>query len=278
LSADISVFRPSNGFWYLRQSNGGYSEVQFGAGGDSIVPADYDGDRKMDLAVFRRGDNSTWYILQSSDNSLRSVQFGAHNNEQPILFDTPVPADYDGDLKADIAVWRLTDNPAEPARFLILQSSNNAVRVDQWGNSSDRPVPADYDGDERADLAVYRDGTWYILNSADNSLRAVQFGLGSDKTVPADYDGDGKADLAVFRPSAGDWYLLNSNDNSFAATHFGVSGDKPSPADYDGDGRTDLTVYRPSDGTWYLLRSTAGFSGIQFGISADLPTPNAFVR
>jgi hypothetical protein len=278
LSADVSVFRPSDGSWYFLQANNDYSATQFGANGDLIVPADYDGDRRTDVAVFRRGANSTWYILQSTTNSLRAVQFGASNAEQPILFDTPVPADYDGDLKADVAVWRLTDNLNEPARFLILESARLSLRDAQWGNSSDRPVPADYDGDERADIAVYRGGDWYILNSYDNSLRAVQFGISTDKTVPADYDGDGRADLAVYRPSAGDWYILKSGNSSFTGLHFGVAEDKPTPADYDGDGKTDVAVFRPSEGNWYLLRTNAGFAGLHFGISSDSPTPNAYVR
>jgi hypothetical protein len=36
-------------------------------------------------------------------------------------------------------------------------------------------------------------------------------------------------------------------------------------------------VYRPATGVWYLLRSTGGFAAMQFGISTDLSTPNAFV-
>ena len=48
-----------------------------------------------DVAVYRGG---TWYIMGSSDG-FRAVQFGAAT-------DTPVPADYDGDGKTDIAVYR----------------------------------------------------------------------------------------------------------------------------------------------------------------------------
>ncbi len=43
--------------------------------------------------------------------------------------------------------------------------------------------------------------------------------------------------------------------------------------DYDGDRRSDVSVYRPSDGNWHLLRSTAGYTGIQFGNSTDKIAP-----
>lgn len=51
--ADVSVFRPSSGVWYLNQSVNGFTSTQFGVPTDKIVPADYDGDGKTDIAVFR---------------------------------------------------------------------------------------------------------------------------------------------------------------------------------------------------------------------------------
>ncbi len=62
--ADIAVFRPSTGLWYISRSNTqtGYAYT-FGGGGDIPVPADYDGDGKADVAVFRPGD---WHVVHRS--------------------------------------------------------------------------------------------------------------------------------------------------------------------------------------------------------------------
>ena len=272
---DFSVFRPDNGTWFTQQSTAGFNAVPWGNSSDKIVPGDYDGDGRTDYAVFRKSADSTWYILQSLNNQVRAVQWGAPVILQPILFDFPVPADYDGDGKTDLAVWRLTDNLSEPAKFSILQSSNGQHRFEQWGSFGDTPAPADYDGDEKVDLAVYRSGAWYIKQSTNNELRVVSFGTGGDKPVPADYDGDGKADIAVFRPSNGVWYRLNSSDNSFVAIAFGLADDKLVPGDYDGDGKTDFGVYR--NGIWYLLQSAAGFQSFQFGLASDVPVPNGYL-
>jgi hypothetical protein len=290
--SDVSVFRRSNGYWYILKSSGGTLFVRWGLQNDVPVPGDYDGDGKADIAVYRYGDfnnelyDSFYYILRSSDNSFFFKQFGRTTG---FVFDIPtLPADFDGDGKTDFAAYEGKDIFASPVRYSILQSSTNSIVSAQWGHNADRHVPADYDGDGKADLAVCRtfifpggnlsQAIWYILQSSNNSVRVEHFGLPSDQFVPADYTGDGKTDIAVWRPSNGFWYRINSNDNSFTQSQFGLSGDKPVPADYDGDNKTDVAVFRPSDGIWYLQKSTEGFAAQPFGLASDVPIPNTLTR
>ncbi len=80
--SDISVYRPSNGFWYIAKSSGGYSFVSWGISTDTPVPGDYDGDGKTDVAVFRPS-NGVWYLQQSS-KGFRAEQFGLSG-------DVPIP-------------------------------------------------------------------------------------------------------------------------------------------------------------------------------------------
>jgi len=257
--ADLSVFRPSNGTWYINQSSAGFTSTAFGQNGDRIVPANYDGDFKTDIAVYRGGN---WYLNRSTAGFI-GVNFGTAE-------DIPQPADFNNDGKADLAVFRPSNGT-----WYVMNLETGEFTATKFGQTGDQPVAADYDGDGTADYAVFRSGIWYILRSKLGFF-GVGFGQAGDLPVPADYDGDGKVDIAVYRPSNGVWYIQRST-SGYAATAFGISTDMPTPADYDGDGRADIAVFRPLDGVWYLNRSISGFTAIQFGQNGDRPAPNAFV-
>jgi uncharacterized delta-60 repeat protein len=265
--ADVSVYRPSNNYWYLsRSSDSQFIYHYFGAANDIPTPADFDGDGKTDLAIFRPSNGDWWY--QSSINTTWvNVHWGSSG-------DIPRPSDIDGDGRADYVVYRESNN-----RWYRLTSGNLQTSERYFGAAGDKPIIGDFDGDGKSDPAIFRPSTgvfWY-MSSIDSVHRAIPWGAGTDIPAPADYDGDGKTDAAVYRPSTGYWYIYFSSNGSYAFTQFGISEDKPVPADYDGDGKADIAVYRPSVGTWYILRSTAGFAAQQFGNSTDVPTPNAFV-
>ena len=256
---DLSVFRPSEGNWYLNRSTAGFTVMNWGLSSDQLAPGDFDGDNKADVAVFRPS-SGTWWILRSSDSGFSTTAFG-------LTGDVPVVGDYDGDFKSDIAVFRPSTNV-----WYVLKSTGGTI-ITPFGASGDLAVPADYDGDTKTDIAIYRAGQWWIARST-GGVTVTTFGLGTDRPVPADFDGDNKDDIAVYRPSSGTWYMLRSTAGT-QVIPFGISTDIPVPGDYDGDGKDDQAVYR--NGVWYLNRSTSGFLATPFGLSSDIAIPSEYI-
>ena len=259
---DVSVFRPSTGTWYSRNTDG--ETVQsLGTASDRVVSGDYDGDGKTDIAVYRNaGGYGVWDIKRSSDGGMTSVQFG-------LASDIPVRGDFDGDGRLDIAVFR----PSE-GNWCILKSDNSGMIILNWGLAGDIPMAADMDGDGKDDIVVFRpsDGGWYWLRSSDGQATGARWGLSGDIPVRGDFDGDGKSDMTVFRPSNGVWFTYRSSDGGVQVTGWGLDGDIPVAGNYDGDGKTDIAVYRPSDGVWYVINSSNGaFQFASFGLSGDIP-------
>jgi hypothetical protein len=113
VTRSASATSPSTWFINYNGSGNGLSySIQFGIGvglntatSDRAVPEDYDGDDKDDIAVWRptgadASGNAYFFILQSSNNTVRFAQFGKQGDDPSIV------RDYDGDGKADVAVFR----------------------------------------------------------------------------------------------------------------------------------------------------------------------------
>jgi uncharacterized delta-60 repeat protein len=264
--SDVSVYRPSTGAWYIFNSRDSSVTVRtFGITNDVPVPADFDGDAKTDFAIYRPSNAQWWYLFSGGNGSPQQFTYTVGG--------VPRPGDFSGDGRADIIAY-------EPVTWNRRDSANTSPSNVVFGAAGDKPVLGDFDGDAKVDPAIYRPSTgewWYAASASGGAHRAARWGISTDIPAPADYDGDFRTDFAVYRPSEGVWYIYNSATNSPTILNFGLSEDKPVAADYDGDGKADIAVFRPSTGVWYLMQSTAGFSAMQFGVSTDIPTPNAFV-
>ena len=270
---DLSVFRPSNGVWYIYNSGSNdYNISQFGATDDVPVPKDYDGDGITDLAVFRPS-TAEWFVMHSGDSTIDQRVFGQTG-------DIPVPGDYGNDDAIDFGVftpsigrWRITNIPT---------GSNSGGFTDQdFGINNDIPVPGDYDGDGKTELAVYRpsEGIWYHVGLSETDHTQTSWGISTDIPAPGDFDGDGKVDLTVYRPSEGNWYTLQSADSTIRGVKWGIAEDIPVTGDYDGDGKADNAIWRPSTGEWFVLRSSEfSYFSAPLGTSTDLPIPRYDIK
>jgi uncharacterized delta-60 repeat protein len=181
--------------------------------------------------------------------------------------------DFDGDGKADVAVFR----PSTGVWYRLL-SGNSTLLQTTFAIAGDIPVPADYDGDGKTDLAIFRPstGTFWYQSSINNAQIATQWGQPGDIPRPSDFDGDGKSDFIIYRPSELNWYRLGST-GLVSTKNFGSPGDKPVIGDFDGDGKSDVAVYRPSTGTWWYQSSINNAQiATQFGNSVDVPSPADF--
>ncbi|HEV7700245.1 MAG TPA: VCBS repeat-containing protein [Pyrinomonadaceae bacterium] len=104
----------------------------FGRIDDSVVPGDYDGDGKTDVAVAIAGaTNYEWWYAKSSSGGAPTylTSWGLASG------DRLTPGDYDGDGKTDPAVWRTSSG-----YFYVFGSQAGNVIAANWGKTGDIPT------------------------------------------------------------------------------------------------------------------------------------------
>jgi len=131
--ADTALFDPTTCKWYLPPH---YKGIPYGGSsvGDLAVPADYDGDGKIDFGVFRSKQNlfdAQWLLLQHG--ALSTFHFGATG-----AGDLPVwGLHINSATIADIAIYR----PSSSAYFYANVLTNARTGLSMGGSASSLPLP-----------------------------------------------------------------------------------------------------------------------------------------
>jgi hypothetical protein len=158
----------NTGFYFDYSIHGGGSSYSLGA--TPIKIGDTNGDGSAEVASYNSNTQTVSVLNQS-------IRFGSAG-------DIFVTADFDGDAKGDITIFRPSDGT-----WWWIRSSDGAVNVAQWGQAGDAPVPADYDGDGKTDLAIYRPGSaqspqsYYWVYGSLNGVSVLNWGLAGDAAV-----------------------------------------------------------------------------------------------
>jgi hypothetical protein len=218
--------------------------VSYPSGSDAgaVVIGDWDGDRKMDLAVTGGG---VGVLMGNGDGSFQA----------PILYDPTgssaaiAAGDWNGDGKIDLAVT------GGELKIMLGDGRGAFQRAASYGirDGSALLAMGDWNRDGRPDLAVVARTTSSVglfLNGGGGFQAAASYGVSSVPSgiAPGDWNGDGKIDLATtgHGPPGTINVLIGNGAGTFApAVRYRVDGDAPEgivAGDWNGDGKIDLAA------------------------------------
>ena len=254
---------------------------------------DFDGDGISDIA-FYDPLKKIWHTVYGKDGKNAETDLSANllTNIKGGDILIPMPSDYDGDSKTDIALFNRTDSS-----WYILRSSDTGIEPTKtWcGEWSESPLPADIDGDSKTDVACYngRDRRWPAFLSTVNSYHAdILDTTAIDITVYSDIDGDKKADYVFYNPQQQIFRIrtasipgsVQENPKVFEFK-MGTKSSRVITGDYDGDGKTDIGSWSPASGKWEIAfakdilasaSNEASHKVITLGKSGDIPMPGDY--
>jgi hypothetical protein len=194
----------------------------------------------------------------------QAIQATTNPPVPPTASTTPLAADFDGDAKADPAVFNTNSN----WKIKLSNSGYTLLPLTGFlGSSGATALAADFDGDRLADPAVYYAALelWAVKLSSLNYLApTVLTGFGGTgwQAVADDFDGDRLADPALYNTN-GTWKVKLSTAGYTTITSAGLlgfAGWTGIAADLDGDGKADPTIYQASTGSWIVLMSSVNYA------------------
>lgn len=208
----------------------------------SVIAGDFNGDGKLDLAVFNIGDSTISMYMGNGDGTFSSpVTFSVAGYPWKII-----AADFNGDGKLDLAC------PGTQTISILLGNGDGTFQPAlEYATDEDplRLAAADVNGDGKMDLVVQGPNNVYVwLGNGDGSFQTpIQIPglLFASAFAFGDFNRDGKLDIAVLGFQNSVTILLGNGDGTFQqGAQYSTSQQFPPgsiiAADFNQDGKLDI--------------------------------------
>ena len=249
--ADLAVYTPASRTWLIRSSKNNLTkQIKLGDIDYLPIPNDYDGDRKTDLAVWNYKNNDCKINFSRSSQYLSNETSLKIQGKLKDIKCFPVPSDFDGDGKSELAFWEYNKNLLHI--FNVKSNDFKYTQTEIKVTNGSEPINCSL-------LHKYLNKNCLI--SVSDLYKKFKSTLATgQKELKADFDGDGKDDVGSvdFKSKSFTYFSPTLERSNNIALNNRING-IPFAYDIDFDFMSDLIFYNPETNIFGFLKSSENY-------------------